>query len=85
MEELQTAIAANHITLPENSIAKTLERLNALPYDATSSMSKDFQRGAKTELDSLTAYVTRLGARYGIAIPTYNYMLTALQEKSKRN
>ena len=57
--------------------------MHSLAYETTSSMHDDFQRGHKTELDSLTGYVVKLGKELKVSTPYYEKMLIGLREKAK--
>ena len=81
LELIREAIAiarARHIDLPENLVQTTLSRMESLPYDTTSSMHSDFQKGGKTEYLSLTGYVVEQGKKTGIPTPAYNRILEDL-------
>jgi len=79
--ELKNIADTKKISFSENVIQKTLDKIASLPYESTSSMHRDFQKGNKTEVDSLTAYVVRLGKELNVPIPYYEKMLIGLKEK----
>lgn len=83
ISELKNVAAANDIILPQDIIEKTINKITSLPFETTTSMHSDFQKGNKTEVDSLTGYVTRLGRKLNIATPMYDTLLNALKEKIK--
>ena len=83
ISELKNVTAANDIILPQDIIEKTINKITSLPFETTSSMHSDFQKGNKTEVDSLTGYVTWLGRKLNIATPVYDTILNALKEKIK--
>lgn len=62
--------------------AKAMAHYRLLPYEATSSMHRDFsQQKPKTELHSLTGYVVKTAQSLGLSTPTFN---EAYQELLKR-
>lgn len=77
-----TAIAlAKQIKVDQNIVEKALKHYEALPYEATSSMQRDFEsKKLKTELDSITGYVINEGKRLGIQTPTFDKAYFALQK-----
>ena len=81
IRELKSIAEAKNISLAENIVQKTLEKMRSLPPETTSSMHSDFKRGSKTEVDSLTAYVIKLGKELNIPTPYYEQMLAGLKEK----
>ena len=81
LTELKNIADAKKISFAENVIQKTLDKIVSLPYESTSSMHSDFKKGNKTEVDSLTAYVVRLGKELNVPIPHYEKMLIGLKEK----
>lgn len=77
--EMQQLAHAKKIHLPENAVPKILERMRSLPPATTSSMHSDFQKGGKTEMESLTGYVVRLGKELGIPTPGFDRAYEGLQ------
>lgn len=79
--ELKNVADAADILLSENIVEKTWNRMTSLPYETTSSMRDDFQKGHNAEVDSLTGYVVRLGKKLQVPTPFYDEMLSALNDK----
>ncbi|MDQ3142756.1 MAG: 2-dehydropantoate 2-reductase [Bacteroidota bacterium] len=75
IKELISVAEALHISLPANIFDKTLQKIKNLPFDATSSMHHDFQKGGKTEYRSLTEYVTLKGVKVSVATPQFDVIL----------
>lgn len=71
LHELHNVTIAHGIQLPQNIIEQTLDKMAKFPFEATSSMHLDYQKGHKTELDSLTGYVVKLGKSLQVPLPTY--------------
>ena len=84
LKELKSIAEAMNIPLTENIIQKTLDKMASLSPETTSSMHSDFKRGSKTEVDSLTAYVIKLGRELNVSTPFYEQMLAELKEKLVR-
>ncbi len=84
LTELKAMADAKKIPLPQNIVQATMDKFATLPYESTSSMHSDFQKGGRTEVDSLTGYVARLGKELHIATPYYDLMLDDLLNKSRR-
>jgi 2-dehydropantoate 2-reductase len=75
IEEVQQIAAARQIIIAEDITKKTLQKLEALPFETTSSMHSDFQQmKPDNELESLTGYVVREGQKYNLATPMYKAM-----------
>ncbi len=83
IEELKQIAKAKQIVISDNITEKTLAKLKALPFEATSSMHSDFQANRLTnELESLTGYVINEGRKYNLETPTYMKTYAELQKKS---
>jgi len=81
LNELKVVADAKRIPLSDGIVQKTLDRMESLPYEATSSMHSDFQKGGRTEVESLTGYVVRLGREMKIPTPRYEKILGYLKRK----
>lgn len=82
VNELRNVADAGGVSLPGDIVKRTLERVHSLPPEATSSMHRDFQAGSRTEVDSLTGHVVRLGEAAGIPTPAYRMLLEILAAKT---
>jgi 2-dehydropantoate 2-reductase len=81
LSELKQVANAKGIVFPENSTNAIKERMAKLPYETTSSMHTDYQKGKNAEVDSLTGYVVKLGKQLNIPTSTYEKLYTALKNK----
>jgi 2-dehydropantoate 2-reductase len=79
MNELKAVAEANGIFLSGDIIPKTLNIMSAMPFEATSSLQRDFQNGKQTEVDALVGYVVRAGERLKIPTPIYEMMYEKLK------
>lgn len=80
-DELLAVAAAEGVDLPADIAAATLAKMAKFPYDSTSSMHSDYQRGSRTELASLTGAVVAVAHLHGLPVPTYEQMYAALQRR----
>jgi 2-dehydropantoate 2-reductase len=72
IEEVKLIALAKGITVKPDITAYIVNYNKLLPYEATSSMHRDFLNlKPKTEVESLTGYVVSLGEKYGIETPTF--------------
>lgn len=75
IKEIKTIADSMNIPLSENIIEKTLAKMKKLPFETTSSMHRDCQKGGRTEYISLTEYVSRQGKLLHIPTPAFDAML----------
>lgn len=84
IEEVKQIAKAKQIVISEDITEKTLNKLKALPFEATSSMHSDFRnKKAINELKSLTGYVVSEGRKYNLATPEYIKTYAALNKKKE--
>jgi len=65
----------------EDIISSSLETLSRFPYDATTSMQRDFESGRKTELDTFTGYIVKSGKELGVETPLYQEVYNELLKR----
>jgi 2-dehydropantoate 2-reductase len=83
IEEVKQVAKAKGIMVSEDITEKTLNKLKAMPFAATSSMHSDFKNNKPdNELQALTGYVLSEGRKYTIETPTYLTAYAALEKKS---
>jgi 2-dehydropantoate 2-reductase len=83
IEEVKQVAKAKGIIVSGDITEKTLNKLKAMPFAATSSMHSDFKNNKPdNELQALTGYVLNEGRKYTIETPTY---LTAYSELEKKS
>lgn len=84
IEEVKLLAKAKQIIVSDNIMELTLKKLNALPFETTSSMHSDFKsKKQNTELKSLTGFVLEEGKKYSIDTPHYKKAYSELKKKSK--
>ncbi|MFZ4545098.1 MAG: ketopantoate reductase family protein [Saprospiraceae bacterium] len=81
--EVQGIATAKNINLPQDIVGKTIEKLQKLPFDMTSSMHHDFQQHKeKNELDTLCTYVVSDAQKHQLPCPTFQMVLSKLSNNS---
>jgi len=72
MEEVNLIAKKRGIKLPEDIIPLSLKKVSGFPYDTTTSMQRDFEKGKiKTELETFTGYIVNSGKELGVETPLY--------------
>ena len=69
MREVVRVGRAHGVALPEDYADQRLAFADSLPYDMTSSMAHDLERGNRLEVDWLSGGVVKLGKEAGVATP----------------
>ena len=72
VSEAYSVSVAKGIGLPEDIVTQTIQKMEALPPEGTSSMHRDFQKGGKTEYRSLTKYIADLGDVVNVDTPSFD-------------
>ena len=81
LQEVHSVAIANKIDISENIVEITLQQMKTLPYESTSSMHSDFQKGNLTEFESLTEYVSFLGQKLNVKTSTFDLILTTFKNR----
>lgn len=76
INELKLIADAKRIQFSESIIEKTIAKMEKLPFETTSSMHSDFQKGSRTEFRSLTEYVAILGDKLNISTPLFDKIVS---------
>jgi len=72
INEIKNLALVKGISISDDISEKTFATMKSMKYDATSSMHSDYiANKSETELESLTGYVVREGAKFGVKTPTY--------------
>ncbi|MFM9946018.1 MAG: ketopantoate reductase family protein [Bacteroidia bacterium] len=83
IEEVKQVAKAKQIVISEDITEKTLNKLKALPFEATSTMHSDFKnKKHKNELESLTGYVVSEGQKNNLETPIYIKTYAELRKKN---
>lgn len=80
LKEIANVAKAKGIDISQE-IEKSLDTASKVPYDSSTSMHLDFQKGKKVELDSLSKYIVDEGEKYDISTPIMKKMYQKLQKK----
>lgn len=82
IEEVKQLSKAKRIVIPGDITERTINKLRSFPFDATSSMHRDFREGKHAnELESLTGFVVRMSEAHNIATPVYRQMYEQLKTR----
>jgi 2-dehydropantoate 2-reductase len=82
IDEVVELARKKQIQFDTNVADLIMARMQMIPYETTSSMHSDFEKVHKTELESLTGYIVKLGNELKVSTPIYKMMLDALNEKA---
>lgn len=80
IEEIVAIARKLEIHLSEDIIARTIAKMEKLPYETTSSMHSDFKNGSRTEYLSLTKHVVNLAHHCALETPTFKMMLSKFEK-----
>ncbi len=78
MMEVSAVAAARHVILTEETIETTMETIGRFGYHSKTSMLLDMEKGNQTEIDTLTAFLCRVGRETGIPTPLHDEILQQL-------
>ncbi len=81
IEEVTQLAKTKQINVDENIIGITLDRINNLPDENTTSMHNDFAKGGRTELASLTGYVVNESKALNLSSPVYERLYAELLKR----
>jgi 2-dehydropantoate 2-reductase len=73
------------VPVPDDAIAQSLARVDALPVGATASMHRDLVEGRPSELHEQTGAVVRLGRQAGVPRPVHDFLLASLLPQDLRS
>ena len=79
VQEIKALSDAMDASLPDNIVEINMNIMNGLAPTATASMHRDIRAGKQSELDGLVFEVVRMGAKYGVAVPTYERIAEKLR------
>jgi 2-dehydropantoate 2-reductase len=83
LNEVTSVAKAKQIHLPPDIIERTILKLKSLAPDTFSSMHSDFEKGGRTEHESLTGYVVKLGKELGLKTPAFEMILKDLSSRAR--
>ncbi len=83
-DEIYRLGLAKGIAMPEDSVAKTIETLEGMPPNSTTSMQRDLVGGRPSELDAQNGAVVRLAHEVGLDMPLNRFFLYGLRSLELR-
>ena len=84
MQEVFSVAHARGIALPEEIIGNTLDFMDSLPPTGTASMQRDIMEGRRSELESQTGAVVRMGQEMGVETPINAFIYHSLLPQELR-
>ncbi|MGQ9722556.1 MAG: ketopantoate reductase family protein [Candidatus Jordarchaeum sp.] len=78
MKEVESVAKKKGIALPQNIVPLLLEKVGHFPPETKTSMQMDFEKGKKTEVESLIGYVVKSGKELGIKTPLHQKLYNEL-------
>ncbi len=78
MDEVFKVVRALQVPFAGDVIAKTLEMMDRLPPNLTTSMQRDIIANRPSELEALTGAVVRLGKKAGVTTPLHSFLYSSL-------
>src|SRR5215213_3340396 len=79
--EIKQVARAKNIGISEEAIEQKIDKLDKIPFAATSSMHTDFSHGKRAELQSLVGYVVEQARALNVPTPVYDKVYDALTKK----
>lgn len=83
LEEIISVAESVGIKFDFDILKTTINQIEKLPENTTSSMHSDFLAGRNAEVETLTGIVTRIGSKNAIKTPIYDLVYTKLKTKIK--
>lgn len=83
MTEIQDVAKALHIYMPEGIVEKTMQFVDKLPPQSTTSMQRDIASGKLSEIEAQLGTVVRLGEQQGIKTPLSDLIYAAINMQLK--
>lgn len=78
MSEVLAVARARNVALPDESVARAMATLNAMPPGGTASMQRDIMEGRPSEIEAQNGAVVRLGREAGVATPIHTFIYHSL-------
>jgi len=84
MEEIRAVAVRRGIPLPGDIVATTLNLVDSVPPEGTTSMQRDIIEGRPSELDAQSGAVVRLGRQLGVEVPVHSFIFRTLLPLERR-
>ncbi|CAA6691389.1 MULTISPECIES: ketopantoate reductase family protein [unclassified Lentimonas] len=82
MGEVAVLAKASGITLPADTQAQLMAKIDSYPAVAKASMLQDLERGRPLELDAMHGTVVRLGKTLGVPTPANQFIYSTLKSRA---
>jgi len=77
--EVEAVGRARGVAIPDDAVARAIQRVESLPADATASLQRDLEAGRPSELADLTGAVVRHAEATGTPTPIHGVLWGALE------
>lgn len=84
MHEIRNVAHGHGIPLGKELVARTMDFVDALPPEGTSSMQRDILAGKPSELEAWNGAVVRLGRQAGVETPLHDFLYRSLLPQEMR-
>jgi 2-dehydropantoate 2-reductase len=84
MREILDVAQAYQIRLPEDIVSTTLDFMDTLPPNGTTSMQRDIAEGRPSEIEAWNGAVVRLGKEAGVAVSLHSFIYDSLLPLEKK-
>ncbi|MGE5246909.1 MAG: 2-dehydropantoate 2-reductase [Verrucomicrobiota bacterium] len=78
MREIRDVARGRKIPLDDKVVARTMDFVDTLPADGTTSLQRDITAGRPSELEAWNGAVVRLGQETGVAAPLHDFLYRCL-------
>ncbi|MGH7629327.1 MAG: ketopantoate reductase family protein, partial [Gemmatimonadales bacterium] len=78
MAEIAALARARSVRLPDDIVTRTMAFADTLPADGTASLQRDIAEGRRSELESWSGAVVRLGREGGVPTPIHAFIYDSL-------
>ena len=79
MHETRAVAEAHGVKFDQDPVAAGMATAARFPYEAKSSMLRDYERGAQIEIEALNGAIVQYGRRYGVPVPANQAIYAALR------
>jgi 2-dehydropantoate 2-reductase len=84
LTEIYTLSQKIGISLEPDIVSKSVGFIDSLPYESTSSLTRDVLEGKPSEIDYQNGTVVKLGEKYGVATPTNKFIYHCILPMEKK-
>ncbi len=84
LQEITDLGKTNQVNLPHDLVQKTMHMIDAFPYEATSSMQRDFYENKPSEIDFLNGMVVQVASELKVSVPVNHFIYSCLKIQQNR-